>query len=882
MRLLRSLRLLLGSLFRRSQVETDLNDELGDYIDHQTEWYLANGLSPEAARLAASRDVGGIERVKEECRDARPMAWIDATLQDLRYACRMLIKNRGFAAAAICTLALGIGANTAMFSVTNGVILRPLPYRDPGRLVDVIQSLRTGDFESFSYPDYLDCERLSHSFQGIAAWRNRSANLTAPGEPVFLPTRMVSAAFLDVLGVNPMPGRNFTEEEDQRDAAPVAIIDYALWQERFGGQQAAIGASIVLNGKSHTVIGVLPAGFRFLDRRMVLTPMGQNDEFLMQRRDLHTGIQAIARLRPGTELRQANAELSLIGDRLAHAYPETEANFTYRAVPLKKQIVGDTDRTLYLLSGAVGLVLLIACVNVANLLLARSVSREREFAVRAALGARRSRLVRQLLTESLLLGLAGGAAGLLIATGGTKWAVSHLPEWLPRTNEISIDVRVLLFSIAMSILSGIGFGIIPGFRHRIDVEAVLRRGCRGSSGGIRRIQGVFVIAEVALAFVLLTGAGLMLRTILQLWATSPGFDPHHLLTMTVSLPPADVMDGTRIRNGWQQTLERVMNTAGVEAAALDSVLPLSGDRQAVGYWKTAGAPPKDPPLAFLFTPTPDYLRTMKIPLLRGRFFTERDRPGSPPVVVIDETLAKRLFPAEDPVGKELSFQFIPKSRIIGVIGASKHQTVDESAGVAPEPAVYAPLFQFPDAFMQLTTVGMNLLVRTSMSSGAVLQTVKKSVVGPARDAPVRQVATMDQLIESSMALRRGIAFLLGTFSAVAVALAAIGIYSVISYATRLRVQEIGIRIALGAQPRQVLQLVLRHGVSIAAIGVALGLAASIFATRLLAKLLFGVTSADPTTFAAVVVALFSIALLANYFPARRAARLDPSLALRHE
>jgi predicted permease len=873
----------VGSLFRRPQAEADLNDELQDYIERQTERHIASGLSPEKARLAALRDVEGVEQVKEKCRDVRGLLWLETTLQDVHYAWRTLTKNPGFATAAICTLALGIGANTALFNVINGVILRPLPYHEPSHLVDVMQDLRTGGFESFSYPDYLDCARQSHSFQNIAAWRNRGANVTAPGEPVFLPTRMVSASFLDVLNIPPILGRNFTQNEDQLGAAPVAIIDYSLWQERFGGRQDAIGSRIVLNGKSYSVIGVLPAGFRLFDNRSILTLIGQNDEFLMQRRDLHTGIEAIARLRPGTELAKANAELSVIGDRLARAYPETEANFTYRAIPLKEQIVGDTGRTLYLLGGAVGLVLLIACVNVANLFLARSVSREREFAVRAALGARRSRLIQQLLTESLLLSFVGGAAGLLIATAGTSWTLSHLPQWLPRTNEISIDVRVLLFSFAVSILSGIAFGMAPGFQQRFDVEAALRQGSRGISGGVRRIQGVFVIAELALAFVLLAGAGLMLRTIRELWAISPGFDPHNLLTMTVALPPADVKDGARIRNGWQQTLERVKNTPGVEAVTLDSVMPLSGDRQAVGYWKSAAAqPPKDAPLAFLFTPTPDYLRTMKIPLLRGRFFTERDRFGSPPVIVIDETLAKRLFPGEDPVGKELSLQFIAKSRIIGVVGAIKHQTLDENARTVPEPAIYAPLFQFPDAFMQLTTVGMNLLVRTSMNSGAMLQAVKKSVVGPARDAPVRDVATMEQLIGSSMAQRRGIAFLLAIFAAVALALAAIGIYSVISYATSRRVQEIGVRMALGAQPGQVLWLVVRQGLGVITVGGALGLVASFALTHLLSKLLFGVKPADPLTFAAVAIGLCSIGLFAIYFPAQRAAQIEPSLALRHE
>jgi predicted permease len=883
MRFLRGLRLVLASLFKRSQVETDLNDEVQDYVEHQTERYLADGLSPQEAKVAALRDVGGIEQVKEECRDSRGTAWFDNTLQDLRYAFRTLNKNRGFAMAAICTLALGIGATTAIFDVINGVVLRPLPYYDPSRLVDVEQTLRTGGFYSFSYPDYRDCAREGRSFQNIAAWRNRGANLTSPGEFEFLPTRMVSASFLNVLAINPVLGRNFTEKEDQRGASPVAIIDYSLWQQRFGWQRDAVGSRIVLNGKGYTIIGVLPPGFRFFDNRVVLTPIGQNEEFLMQRRDLHSGIRAIARLKPGIELATANAELQLVGQHLARAYPETDANFTFRAISLKVQIVGDTGHTLFLLGGAVGLVLLIACVNVANLFLARSASREREFAVRAALGARRSRLIRQLLTESLLLSLLGGAAGLLVTTAGTSWAIAHLPQWLPRTNEISIDVRVLLFTLGASILSGVAFGMAPGFQQRFDLEAALRQGARASSGGVRRIQEAFVIAELVLAFVLLAGAGLMLRTIIQLWAISPGFDPHNLLTMTVALPPAAVKDAARIRNGWQQTLDRVRNTPGVEAVTLDSVIPLSGDAQGDEYWTTtAPKPPKNAPTAFLFTPTPDYLRTMKIPLLRGRYFTEHDRVGSDPVIVIDQTLARRLFPGTDAVGNQLSMLFVGRARIIGVIADIKHRTLDENAYSPPQGAIYAPFFQFPDAFMQLTTTGMGLLIRTSMSPATVLGAVKKSAIGPARDAPVRDIATIEQVIGQSIAQRRGIAYLLGIFAAVALALAAIGIYSVISYATSRRVQEIGIRLALGAQPKQVVRLVLRQGVRVIAAGGSLGLAASFLIMRLLSKLLFGVTPADPPTFALVSVALCSIALLAIYFPARRAARTDPSLALRHE
>ncbi len=870
-------------LLRKKRVEHDLEAELRYHFDRSVAENIRKGMNEAEAFRRARLEFGDLEQMKDECRDVRGTLWIEHTLQDIRYAWRTLGKNRGFVLAAICTLALGIGANTAIFDVINGVILRPLPYRDPSRLVDVESRRVQGGLWSFSYPEYLDCARQSRGFQSIAAWRNRGANLSAPGEPEFLTIRQVSASFLQVLGVQPILGRSFTAEEDQRGAAPVAIIDYSLWQQRFGGRREAIGSRLVLNGNGYTVVGVLPAGFRFFGDRHIFTPIGQNDEIGMQKRDMHDGIQAIARLELRVDLQRANAELRVTGQRLAQAYPATDGDFIFRAIPLKEQIVGNAGSTLFLLGGAVGFVLLIACVNVANLFLARSVSRERELALRAALGAGRWRLIRQLLTESLLLSFAGGAAGLLIAAAGTRWAVAHLPGWLPRTDEISIAGRVLLFTLGLSVLSGIVFGIAPAFRQQLNPAAVLRQGGRGSGQGIRRMQGAFVVAELALAFVLLAGAGLMIRTVLQLWGVSPGFDPKNLLTMTVALPPKDVKNAALIRSGWQQTLDRVRDIPGVEAAALDSIVPLSGDAQVIEYWATTEAePPKNAPGAFLFTPTPDYLQAMKIPLLRGRFFTQEDRVGSAVVVVIDETLAKRLFPGEAPVGHELSVQWLGKARIVGVVGAIKHRTLDEDASAAPEPAIYVPLFQFPDTFMQMTPTGMSLLVRSSVNPLAVLQAVKKSVVGPARDAPVRDVATMEQNIEDSIAQRRGIAFLLAIFAALALTLSGIGIYSVISYAMSQRVQEIGIRMALGAQPGQVLRLVLMQGARMIAAGVAIGLAGAFAVMRSLAKLLFGVRSADPATFAAVAVALCCIALLAVYFPARRAARIDPAVALRHE
>jgi predicted permease len=692
---------------------------------------------------------------------------------------------------------------------------------------------------------------------------------------------MVSASFLDVLGVQPVAGRNFTAAEDQSGAPPVAIIDYAFWQQRFGGRPDAVASPIVLNGKGYTVVGILPAGFQFLDSRPILTPIGQSDEIWMQKRDAHPGIQAIARLKAGMDVQTANVELRVIGTRVAQAYPETDSKFTFRALSLREQIVGQAGRALILLGGAVGLVLLIACVNVASLFLARSVSREREFSLRAALGATRLRLSKQLLTESLMLSLSGGIVGLLIAGAGTRWAIARLPHWLPRMNDVAIDVRVLLFALAISILCGLAFGIAPAFRQRTDLETHLRQ-AHGSGAGIRRIHGLFVVAELALAFVLLAGAGLMLRSIQQLWNVSPGFDPHNVLTMGVALPPTNVKNPSLIRNGWQQTLERVRNTPGVEAAAIDSITPLSGESQHVAYWTTAEKkPPKSAARAWLFTPTPDYLRTMKIPLLRGRFFSEQDRVGSAPVVVIDDTLAKRLFPDRNAVDNELSVQFMGRVRIIGVVGAIKHLTLDEDAYTARQPAIYIPFLEFPDDFMQVTTTGMNLLVRTSTNALALLPVVKNSVVGPERDTPVRDPATMEQLIGYSTAQRSGMALLLGIFAALALALSAIGIYSVISYAMSQRIQEIAIRMALGAETKQVLRLVLAQGLRMITAGVVVGMVASFALMRLLAKLLFGVTAADPMAFAAAVVALCAIALFAIYFPARRAAKIDPALTLRY-
>lgn len=870
-------------LIHRKHLEKQLHSELQFHLEQQIADNCRAGMTNKEAHRQATLQFGGIEQIKENCRDARGTRWLEATVQDVRFAWRTLSKNPGFSIAAICTLALGIGANTAIFSVINSVILRPLPYREPERLVAVNEQFKaTRQNFAFSYPDFLDCQRMSRSFESIAAVRNQAVNITSPGEPEYIRGRQVSAGFLAVLGITPLLGREFLPEEDRRGVAPVAVISYSLWQQRFGGNEKAIGSTLVVNGKAHTVVGILPKHFRFRDDREVLVPIGQDETVGTQKRDLYSGIYPVARLKQNVSVEQANAELETIAAQLAQEYPSSRS-MTFGAEPLKQQVIGDIRPTLFLLAGALGLVLLIACVNVANLFLVRSLARKREFAIRAALGAGQRRLLRQLLAESLLLSTIGGALGFALAATTTGWTLKSLPFWLPRTEEISLDVHVLLFTSVVSLLAGVIFCIAPAIRQSINLESALRLGARGSQQGIQRLQSSFVVLQFALALVLLVGAGLMMRTVLQLWSVNPGFDPKRLLVMTVGLSPKVVSSPTLTRTAWNQIVERVQSTPGIEVTALDSLLPLTGDNQSIAYWTTAEtAAPKDAPYAVAYSPTRDYLRLMKIPLLRGRFFTEQDKLGSQPVIVIDEVLAKRVFPDKDPVGQQLSMQLMGRVRIIGVVGSIKHQSLDEDAYGQRRPAIYVPFLQLPDAFMPMTQNGMNLLVRTAVDPATVIAAVKQSVYGPTRDQPVRNVMTMEQIIGNSIAKRRGMLLLLGIFAGVALLLAAIGIYSVISYSINQRVQEIGIRMALGARPGQVMSLITRQAMLMVLIGVALGGIASILLARLLTKVLYGVSPADPVTFAAVVMTLGIVAFAAIWFPARRAARLDPTLALRYE
>ncbi len=869
----RRLALRAAKAWRREDREKDLDRELRAHLDLEAAEQEDAGLPPDEARYAARRAFGNTTSVKEDTRAMWGWTSVEGLAQDLRYGVRQFRRNPGF-----------IGANTAIFSVINGVILRPLAYQDPERLVTLDERAQpVGGWWSFSYPNFLDCERESHSFESMAAWRNEGANLTAPGQPEFVRTRQISAGFFSVLGIQPALGRTFLVQEDQPGAAPVAVVSHSVWEKRFGADPQVVGARLVLQGKPYTVVGVLPAGFRFLGDPAVYTPIGQNGEINMSRRDTHPGIGVIARLKQGTAFGQARSELAVIGHRLAKQYPDTNGDRTFGMKPLKEDLVGDVGPTLYLLAGAVGLVLLIAGANVGNLVLARSLSRSREFAIRAALGAGRGRVMRQVLTESTLLGLAGGLAGLLIASFGTRSMLTHLPGGLPRLSEVSFDARVLLFTLCASLFTGILFGLAPALRQRLDLEEALKQGARGNTRGLRRLQSSFVVAEVALAFVLLVGSGLMLRTILRLWSVNPGFDPHHVVVMGVGLSPKVVNDPVLIRAAWEQVLQGVQSIPGVQSAAVNSLVPLRGDESHIQYWTGSTPPPPNKiPMALVYTPTPDYWNTLRIPLLRGRFFSERDRLGAEPVVIIDERLAARAFPDRDPVGSKLSLQFLGPARIVGVVGHVKHRTLDEDARAGGNEQVYIPFEQIPDPFMRLPPTGMELLVRTSANPLSIIQAVKQSVLGPGRDQPVYGMQTMEQTIGDSLGLRRLMLLLLGTFAAVALLLASVGIYGVISYSTNQRVQEIGIRLALGASRKDVLKLVVKQGLALTVIALVLGLFAALALTHFLTGMLYGVRPTDPATYVIVCLALAGVALLASYIPARRATKVDPMVALRYE
>ena len=792
-------------------------------------------------------------------------------LQDLRFGSRMLLRKPGFTLVAVITLALGIGANTAIFTVVNAVLLRPLSYQEPERLV----SFRSNE----SALDVADIKAWNQSFAEIGGNAMQPLDYTGGGEPMQWQAGLVTGGFFHMLGARPLLGRVITEDDDKRGGPFVVTLSHALWRRQFGGDAGVIGKVVTLSGNNYTVVGVMPASFR--------TPRGEIDiwapvQVVNPLATVYRGVHFLrtyARLKPGVTIAQAQSEMSAIDKRLAEAFPEENKRRRTTLIPLHERIVGEIKPALLAIFGAVGLVLLIACANFANLLLARAAARERELVVRVAMGARRWRLTRQLLTESVLIATLGGAAGVVFAVWGVDLLVAMKPENLPLAETIRVDARVLLFTLAISVLTGVIFGLAPVWQAlRVNVNDALKEGGRGAAGAARRrLRSALVVAEIALALLLLAGAGLLIKSFWQLRNVKPGFNPDNLLTMRIELPEARYREIPAQTQYRRALLEEVNSLPGAQAA-LVSELPMSGDWLThdflvEGQQLSAGEEPDVQTRSI----EGDYFRVMQIPLLAGRGFAPQDNENAPLVGVINESLARRFFKEQNPLGKRVRWARDQQPNwitIVGVVGDIKHFGLDEPE----EPALYTPYPQSMRAWKRW----MSLVIRGQGDAAALTPEVKNRIWRVDARIPMTKTLTMAEVMGAAVEARRFNMLLLSVFAAVAVSLAAVGIYGVMSYAVTQRTREIGVRIALGAKPRDVIRMVVGSGMRLTLIGATAGLALSVALTRLISTLLFGVSATDPLTFALVSLLLAGVALLACYVPARRAAKVDPMVALRYE
>jgi len=808
--------------------------------------------------------------------------------QDLRYGVRMLGKAPGFAAIAIVTLALGIGANTALFSVVNGVLLSPLAYPQAGQLVAIYGRTPGFDHAPINYPNFQDWQRGTKTFSSMAIYRNQDYNYIGTGEAERLSGYMISADFFSTLGVRPVLGRSFRAEDDLAGAAPVVILGGGFWKRKFGSSLEIIGKPMLLNGASYTIAGVIPAGFTFYGQdRDVYTLIGQWTDVNFRDRRVDVSAHAVGRLKPGVTLSQAKADMDGIAQNLAAAYPEADKAVGISLVAMKEDIVGNVQPFLIVLVAAVGFLLLIACANVANLLLARAMGRSREFAIRASLGASQVRVIRQLLTESILLAGAGGGLGLLLAFWGTKAVLGTLPGALPRASEVSLDSHVLLFTLAISLFAGVIFGLAPALKtSRVDLQEILKESGRGVSGARHRLQGVFVAVEVALALILLAGAGLMVRSLEALWRVNPGFNPSHAITFSLSLPAGPTTNSAETRARLRQFDEKMQNIPGVQAVSVTLGSRPMIHNSSLPFWIEGHAKPanfQEMPQAMFYLVEAGFQRAMGVTLERGRFITAKDDEHAPVVVDIDDVFARTYFPDENPVGKHIHIEgFSVQAEIVGVVGHVKQWGLDADAKSAIEAQFDYPFMQLPEKLMPLAADAVAVVLRTEGDPTAVMGSVRRAIGEIDPREVVYNVQTMDEVVSNSFAARRLSMILLGVFAALALALACVGIYGVISYLAGQRTHEIGVRVALGAQSGDVLRLVIGQGARMALIGVAIGIGAALGLTRLMANQLFGVSAHDPLTFAGVAMLLLFVAVGACYIPARRAMRVDPMIALRHE
>jgi putative ABC transport system permease protein len=806
---------------------------------------------------------------------------MDILLRDLRYALRILINKPGFTIVAVLTLALGIGANTAVFSVVNAVLLRPLPYGDPDRLVFVSEKSAEIENKPFSLPNYHDWRDRNQTFEDMAAYKFADFNLTGIEPSERLQGAMVSASIFDVLNVEPALGRSFLEEDDKLGSNRVLAISHGLWERRFGKQQDVIGKTLELDGQSYTIIAVTPRDFKFppsSDRVDVWVPIELFGDKWITSRNTRPAIYAVGRLKSGVSLDLARTQMDVLAGQLEKEYPESNAGNRANVTLLQTQVVKDMRPALLILMGTVGCILLIGCINVANLLLVRAISRQGEIAVRLAVGANRRHLIRQLITESMVLSLIGGGIGLLLANYGLNVLLSIIPENYMRLGEIKIDPWTLIFTFLISLLAGVIFGLVPSFHaSKLDLNDMLKESGRSLMGGaaIQRLRGLLVVVEIAIAFVLLIGSGLMIKSFMRVMDQNPGFDPNNVLTMQMTLPEARYPKEQQRAQFSEQSLQRVQSLPGVRYAGLITPLPVSG-----AGWQTTflveGRPepgPGEKPLADLAMVSPDYFQAMGGPIMEGRYFTDQDRDGAQMVAIIDETMAHRFWPDETPTGKRLrkGAANSPWLTIVGVVKHVKNYGVAEKSNME----LFTPYLQNP-------VNSLTLVVRTNADATGLIAGIRSEITKVDKDQPIYNIRTMEQVLATSLAQRRTTTVLLTIFGAVALSLSIVGIYGVMAYSVSQRRHEIGVRMALGAQRSDIMKLILRQGLILIVFGIAIGVGGSSLLSRLLTSLLFGVSPFDPITFVGVLLGLIMVGMLACYIPALKATKVDPTIALKSE
>jgi putative ABC transport system permease protein len=896
MRLANRARSWVRGIFQRSQVRNEMEAELQFHVDARSEELMQSGVPREEALRRARLEFGGMEGRKEECLEARGASFLDNLIQDLRYGVRTMMRAPGFTATAVLALALGIGANTAIFSVVNAVLLRSLPYDQPDRLVQVWhvppQATFPGVAEFPASPaNFLDWRNQARSFEGMSAYGRGSYTLTGSGEPETFRMIAVTDGMFSILHARPLLGRGFVSGEDEPGHEHEVVLSYGVWRRRFAGNADIVGKNITLNAQAFTVIGVMGPDFEFpistdpsLQAQM-WKPLAWTDQERAIR-DNHN-YAAIARLKRGISVKQAQIEMDAISARLAQQYPDDNKGWGAVAVPLHEDLVGDVRPALLILLGAVVLVLLIACANVANLVLVKSLTRRKEQAVRVALGATRRRLLQQAISETLLLAFAGGALGLVFAHYGVALIVRFLAQRLPRSSEIGLDGWVLAFTAGISLAAGFAAGLLPAFRAaRTDVNEALKQGlgrATSDSGG-SRTRDVLVISEIALSLMLLIGAGLLIRSLWMLHRVNPGFEASHVVTMQVSVPIGKFTEPAQQIGYFDRVLDRVRTLPGVQAAGLIDSLPLSddGSMQPIAVEGRPPAPMADMPEVDVRMISPGYLSAMHLPLIEGRDVDESDVAGRPGAVLISDSMAKLFWPNEDAIGKRLTLYFFPNQArvVVGIVGDVKLYAVNETQRKA---TLYFPLGQFSaprgEAYRSF---GMNLAVRTSAAPVSMASTVGLAIHEVDPEIPVQNVRTMDEMISASLSPQRFTMLLLGAFAGLALLLAVVGIYSVTSYSVSRRTNEMGIRVALGASRTNVLMLVVRHGMMLALIGSAIGVAGALLLSQVMRSQLFGVQPTDVATYVVGACGLMLVVLAASYIPARRAMRVDPMQALRYE